>query len=237
MVCSEQDSFYVEAMARPNAATQEARLVVWDVTNAAAIKTFDDWGESRWGVLGGEIVQAPSGCNAIALRLTAVDNTVTVHWDNVVVLRVGQRIYTLPSTFDMPQNIWVDRWPSPDSHRNPDARYERRITAWELMHSATALGAYRVRLSSDGSNASGPLTVRYKRLFSTLSTDAATTPLPLEFVVAGAMPHAYQRKANRRPSENEYWDVLRRESQAKYAALAALYSPPIPLADMPPGWG
>src|SRR3990167_154281 len=89
ILCSEQDSFYVEARARPNAATQEARLVVWDVTNAAAIKTFDDWAESRWGVLGGEIVQAPSGCNAIALRLTAVDNTVTVHWDNVVVLRAG----------------------------------------------------------------------------------------------------------------------------------------------------
>ena len=92
VLCGADDEFYVEASALPNTAAQDARLVVWDVTNGAAVKTFSDWTEGRWGILGGETVSAPSGCNAIAFRLTAVNNTIPVHWDNVTCLRIGPNV-------------------------------------------------------------------------------------------------------------------------------------------------
>ncbi|KKN29691.1 hypothetical protein LCGC14_0841380, partial [marine sediment metagenome] len=49
------------------------------------IQTFDDWEEGSWGILGGQTVQMPSGCNSFELRLIVVTASGVVNFDNAIV--------------------------------------------------------------------------------------------------------------------------------------------------------
>ncbi len=211
------------------------RLVLYNVTASSAIRTWDDYAGAGWGTVGVDRVEVPSGCLQVALRLIAVANTDVIYCDNATLNTVGRRFYTLPSTFDMMQPVYVEKFGGVDSTLNALNRTRDAIGAWDVIPNASAANPYTLEMKSSDGRSGGPLVMRYKRRFSALSARTDTTPMHQEFVLAAARVEAFKSRANESiGDEHTHWNSEALLAVTELQQLSMMYSPDVPNKEQVP---
>ena len=228
VACTPGEQKYIEATVKVTPG-DSARLTFYDVTNSTAIKTWDDFSGSQWAVMGRTFETIPAGCYQYAIRVAAVTSGDVIYVDNVQVTTAGRRFYTLPTTFDMMQQVYVEKFGSVDSQYSPLNRSRSPGLGWDIQPNATAANPYTLELKSSDLFNGGPVVVRFKRRFSALSATTDSTPLHQEFVLSEARKHAFMDRANQSVgTERESWVQQAAVSAEDASELAELYSPNVP---------
>lgn len=213
MAVNETESYWVEVMTRAdpaNGSNSVLDLLVWDVTNAAAITlsgttSHDQADGSEWVWLRSDFT-VPSGCKQIQVRLRDRTSGLTSYWDDLRLVHQSHQFLALPS--------WVETglieqvfWLAAPTTTNPRKRDRFPVSWWRHHRDRPAASPDWLEISGSGSYA---WLIEGLALGATLSTDAGTTALPRDLVVAGALAEAYRRLgspvrgANRTPYQDQY---------------------------------
>jgi hypothetical protein len=211
------------------------RLVLYNVTGSSAIRTWDDYAGAGWGTVGASWETVPAGCLQVALQLIAVANTDVIYVDNATMNTQNRRFYTLPSTFDMMQPVYVEKLGGTGSILDALNRTRDAVGAWDVFPNATAANPYTLELKSSDGRSGGPLSVRYKRRFSALSARTDSTPMHQEFVLAAARVEAFKSRANDSiGDEHTHWNNEALLAAVELQQLSMMYSPDVPNKEQVP---
>ena len=187
-----------------------AKLVLYDVTNAAEIESGEHYDEG-WGLLYFTCT-VPEGCYEVRPHLVTVTNGGAVYWDHVGILKQAQKVYPSPSWLGREQNlIRVVSFPYGSSltSANADNAYRLFTRSSDHEHCVASARAERgvvpLRLTL-GQAPSDPLFVVGKRKgYPALSADADETEADGTLVKCGAVALAFRRLGREYGGEAGYW--------------------------------
>jgi hypothetical protein len=204
-----------------------ARLQVWDVTNSASIDT-EDWTDNDWGTVDFAFT-APSGCDNVAVRIVGVQNSATIHADNVSLLRLDRHTYALPSWLTQPHN-WVEQVLALDGDRPQSKRIHTDKQLHHIFHDATAVRPASIYFKFE--DIGRPLYIQALRPYladaSTVSGDSTTISANMDWIVTVAETEAYARLRDTTPStvQSQRWAQKYQEASLRATLLYDAYQPP-----------
>lgn len=176
---TEGESFRAEVTVRSNN-RDTFTLEAYDVTNSASIATQDAAYDDIGGWQRIELqFSVPTNCRSLRLSCKCAANATTSWWDDLILTATNRRTLPLPAWCDS-LNVfeWVYRRTSDD----PDEWHLVPLRECRPQFDLSAANPGTVSISADG--VGRPLYVAGSRFYSALTTDAATTPAPAEWVRA-----------------------------------------------------
>lgn len=213
-----------------------ARAEVIDVTNSNASIGTADWDDNGWGRVQLNF-STPAACDHVAVRIVGVENSATIHADNVSLLRDHQHTYALPTWLVQP-HTWVDRVLLISGTRSNLSDYRVVIKgSYELFHNAEAANPSHILLQYETGRL--PTYIQSLRPFlddtTVLSGDSATINASVDWVVTMAETETYDRLKNIAPgsAQAERWERKYLEASLRATILNNAYQPqraPQPLA-------
>ena len=204
-----------------------ARLQVGDVTNSASINTAD-WSDGDWGTVDFAFT-APAACDNVAVRIIGVENSATIHADNVSLLRSGRYTYPLPSWLTQPHN-WIERVVALDGGRPRSRRIHDSKGLFHLLHDTTAVAPASIYFKFE--DVGHPLYIQAVRPYlsdtSTIASDATTITANMDWIVTIAETEVYARLRDTTPSsaQTERWGRKYQEASLRATLLYDAYQPP-----------
>ncbi len=166
-------------------------------------------------------VTVPAGCPAVQVRLGGVEAAAETRWDRVSLATHDQRQFPLPAWVTRRQQV-VEVW----ERRGGPPRGERlrAVDWWRLTRSPVTTGSpFWLEV---GQAPAGMLVVEALRPYQALPTDASTTNAPRDWVVAGAVAHAYRRLRRDAPAADvDRYAALQQEAAHEFQGLSRLYQP------------
>ena len=155
----------------------------------------------------------------------AIDDTLGRCWRRTLVdltpVADSRRQYQLPGWVTRRQQV-VEVW----ERRGAPARGEhlRAVDWWRLRRSpATASSPFWLEI---GHAPGGALIVEALRPYEALATDQSTSEAPRDWVVAGALAHAYRRLRRDAPADDmDRYAALQREAAQEFQRLSRLNQP------------
>lgn len=180
----ENSTYLVQAMCRRNTAGGVPKIVVYDVTNSAAISlsttaSSDTWDGFGWLRLWSQFT-TPGGCRQIQVRLQDETTTATSFWDDLILRPLTSSI-ALPS--------WIDEQWRFDGVCIPPIQSRADLDDWTAVNGAVCRfdqNSVQDRVVWIPPQAvTAPLYVAGFRNYSSLTSDSATTYCPAEWAEAG----------------------------------------------------
>lgn len=226
--CVEGDSYFLWGACRTSAAATECKLEAYDGTTGAAIgsETHD---EVAWQTLGFEFI-IPSGCKSLQIRLQTMTNSGVSYWDQVQLLRKGQRRYALPSWVTEEWQVGKTIYEYEGANLVGDGRMPDETGGREHAHIWTKKEQATVYIVPDPPfNNGAPVYVQCLRHYTALATDAATTDADLDWVAAKAKYECLRMLAAPLVPHEER-DPFRQalqEAKAEAAAMDARFMPQV----------
>lgn len=238
---------YLHAVVRADVGT--ANLILYDVTNSVALATVTS-AEEGWVHLWLRF-QLASTTEEIAVQLTGnVSSTADIYWDHVALYLAEDRVFPAPSWCDDPWKLLKLREMrytqaiSSQSTGGYDAAYSRTPHDYSTP-SAFTLEPFHLETNPYTIALHRPLPqhelwVQGKRPWSdieSLSTDAATTLVPLEQLYAYSTQEIAKVLTKRYPNDDRWRMLLSEASEAVEAETQA--RPEVPLSPKKfeyPGW-
>jgi len=175
--------------------TSTAKLILYDVDNAAAISPSPTADEKRYMELRYEYT-IPSGCEEVEVRLQGVEADADTYWDDVILLGANRKRLPLPIWIEVPEDIVaVGSFPS-GSGGPDDYTYKLEETDWREWpywkperRDPRAATPFHIHL--DPAPMERLYVIAWRR-FPALTGDADTTVADETAVLAGA--RVYLRK-------------------------------------------
>ena len=230
-----------EVIAAAQVASGTARLRIWDNTNSVEIAAIDS-SERDW-VLSYKAFTIPATCRALVLRLQGVEATADVYWDHVSLLPTQRNWYALPSWIIEPGQV-EDVWFYPLGHSFSTDLFYANDTAgypwqgWKVQPNATAQTPFSVVLDGNQVNV-GWLEVFARRVYDELSVDTDAAVAKLDYVVSGALYHAYKRLAANQSNsvDRKLYEQQALIAERKYMAWRRAMEAPPRTVIQPPVFG
>ena len=159
-----------------------------------------------------ELHQAIDDTLARCWHRTLADLTSTAH---------NQRQFPLPVWVSRRQQV-VEVWER--RGEPPRGEHLRAVDWWRLTRTPAADGSpFRLEV---GHAPGGRLAVEALRPYRALPSDEASTDAPADWVVAGALAHAYRRLRRDAPAADvDRYAALQREAAHEFQRLSRLYQP------------
>ena len=163
----------------------------------------------------------PAGCSAVQVRLGGVEADAATTWDRVALATHDQRQFPLPSWVTRRQQV-VEVWEQRGGP--PRGEHLRAVDWWRLTRSPVGHGSpFRLEV---GQALGGMLVVEALRPYDALATDRSITDVPSDWVVAGALAHAYRRLRRDAPAADvERYAALQQEAAHEFQRLSRIYQP------------
>ena len=175
-----------------------AAIIAWDATNSEAIVTSSDAGDNPEGGMITIAFNIPSTCYSIQIRLRGTSATADIYWDNLILMRVGRKIYNVPTWLtDRDQFVTVVR-----RHGNRVFEYNwvDQEGPIDLREEQSAVTAFRIVLPS---GTPYPLFIVGDRAYASLATDAATTSAQLEWASYAVASEALEYYTSRTGNQSQ----------------------------------
>lgn len=200
----EQDGYYLEASYRAVSGTP--KLIAYDETNSTEIKSKSpDQASGDWGKIAFNFT-IPNNCTSIVIRLSGVEASADIYWDNVGLVRQGATQIPLPDYIteagqfyglyrqvpgyeraDMGQFIkwfWCDIVPD---HGNPTQMF--KVTAQPHFHQVPW--------------------AKVSRAYAETSGYTSTTKMPYRWLEIATTVNLLEMLKNRAPSrEQQQWEKI-----------------------------
>lgn len=180
---------YVFAFGNTSAAATAAQVIVYDVTNSAAIETWD-FDDQEWQELGGAFT-VPASCKQCQVRLNIPTVSGTAYFDDVQCYSADQKEFVLPSWITDKTQIGHVYYLQQGSAGPDDGRmiHETGLEYLDTPKVLESSGRFKIQFSGTGTGR--PLYLACSRPYAELSADADTTTADKDTVVEGALFYAY----------------------------------------------
>lgn len=155
----------------------------------------------------------------------AIDDTLARCWRRTLAdlasIAADQRQFPLPAWVNRRQQV-VEVWER--RGEPPRGEHLRAVDWWRLRRTPAADGSpFRLEV---GHAPGGRLVVEALRPYRALSSDDESTEAPADWVVAGALAHAYRRLRRDAPAADvDRYTALQREAAHEFQRLSRLYQP------------
>ena len=168
-------------------------------------------------------VTVPAGCPAVQVRLGGVEAAAETIWNRVSLATHDQHQFPLPAWVTRRQQV-VEVWERRGGP--PRGEHLRAVDWWRLMSNPTANGTpFWLEV---GQAPRGLLVIEALRPYEALASDASTTDAPRDWVVAGAVAHAYRRlRRDALAADMDGYAALQQEAAHEFQGLSRLYQPRI----------
>jgi hypothetical protein len=220
------------AMAIVNITSGTAVLRPWDVTNSVAIANEVETAEFGQHILVAHFT-TPASCRQFAIRLLGEEASADIVWDNLVVYRVGQRQYSLPS--------WITRRNQIVSVRAQtraglgmsvgtasDDSYDWPLLEYDIEADIT--GTVDLRLHLWGHPGTYPVWIQGKRPYAATADDNTTdVAINEDYAVAAAKVEFYKALLDRPGPKSEEMKANYARAIASFAAFDRSENPELPV--------
>ena len=215
-------TYYVQA--RVGAASGTAKLIAYDATNSAEIDS-DTWDETDWGTIYFSI-SIPSTCKSLTLRLSGVEATADIYWDDVILLKANDYEFALPDW--VTKESYIQRVVAASQSEEARSDQYSDWPWWRLYPDlSNPLAAYKLAISP---GISRPLWIWASRPFAVLSADTDTTFSDRNLVELASCVKLLDVLMDRAPSEEtKIWKEERRKKGKELAALLTIRQPLVPM--------
>ena len=211
----DEAGYYVRAAFRDVAAATTPKLVVYDATNGSEIDS-ETWTTGGTGSLDFGF-DTPDACRSINIRLHVGENSKVGYWDNVVLLKNGQSVYTLPDSVLHPEAEIIEVYQAMGDERPTHQNIEAPWIDWEVLPDFKGANQFAVVLTGGTRNA--PVWVHGHRRYDELASDTATTAADLDWVVSGALVECYRELRSSGPARDVgFWEDRLVEARAEFRA-------------------
>ena len=183
-------NFNLSAFVR--AVTGTARLIAYDVTNAAIIDSRD-WTSSGWGYLSFNFT-LPATCESLAIILRSVANADDSYWGPVILFREGANRFPVPDWLTEPEQfLGLSKLGHEDYPFDMDIL--PRVPVTEARFVSDQSNPNSAGFISFAHGMHEPYFIRARRPFSELSADTDTTFMNREYLeLAASVELLYQLK-------------------------------------------
>ena len=207
-------TYFLEATARVIAtpATNTATLVLYDLTNSAAITLNNSTStQQEPTIIQNAAVTMPTGCELIEIRLGGSEADFDGYWSNVQFRKAESRHFVMQDRIEADRIGRVFVYSSDDWHsRGESSRYY-------IGHTIHTLGGGLWEIQLNGS-VSGSLWYEEFAKGSALSADTSTTGLPAEHVAAAAVMHLLRGYA-----DDKRWGPELTKAMSDWAGYMSAY--------------